>query len=150
MGYGLELESSIISSTYGYSIVDREDKVVVVWKSFYDGAEPPTLLRLDETVVEGCEKVQVLVADNQWCNGHEKLMVTREAIKGIEQLIEYTEVESPFRNRIIHLGYVGGFFLDGKAYRPYQLTCTIHKKCRCLFCDNLDIFSWFYTIPLAT
>jgi len=33
----------------GYSIVDREDKVVVVWKSFYDGAEPPTLLRLDNT-----------------------------------------------------------------------------------------------------
>jgi hypothetical protein len=66
----------------GYSIVDREDKVVVVWKSFHDGAEPPTLLRLDDTFVEGIEKVQVLVADNQWCNGHGKLMVAREAITG--------------------------------------------------------------------
>jgi GNAT superfamily N-acetyltransferase len=105
----------------GYSIVDREDKVVVVWKSFDDGAEPPKLLRLENTIVEESEKVQVLVADNQWCNGHGKLMVTREAIKGIEKLIEYTEVEAPYRNRIIHLGYVGGVFLDGKAYRPYQL-----------------------------
>lgn len=105
----------------GYSIVDREDKVVVVWKSFCKSAEPPKLLRLENTFVEGSEKVQVLVADNQWCNGHGKLMVTREAIKGIEHLIEYTEVEAPYRNRIIHLGYVGGVFLDGEAYRPYQL-----------------------------
>jgi hypothetical protein len=108
----------------GYSIVDREEKVVVVWKSFCDGAEPPTLLRLDDTFVEGSEKVQVLVADNQWCNGNVKLMATREAIKGIEQLVEYTEVEAPAKNRIIHLGFVGGVFLDSKAYRPYQLIAT--------------------------
>ena len=87
----------------GYSIVDREDKVVVVWKSFDDSAGSPTLLRLDDTFVEGREKVQVLVADNPWCNGHGKLIVTREAIKGIEQLVEYTEVEAPFKNRMIHL-----------------------------------------------
>ena len=62
-----------------------------------------------------------MVADNPWCNGNGKLKVTREAIKGLEQFVEYTEVESPFRDRIIHLGYVGGVFLDGKAYRPYQL-----------------------------
>ena len=56
-------------------------------------------------------------------------MVTREAIKGIEQLIEYTEVETPYRNRIIHLGYVGGVFLDGKAYRPYQLIGKSEDLC---------------------
>ena len=105
----------------GYSIVDREDKVVVVWKSFIDGAEPPTLLRLDHTFVEGSEKVQVLVADNPWCNGLGKLKVAREAVTGIEQLVDYTEVDTPHKNRIIHLGHVGGVFLDGKAYRPYQL-----------------------------
>jgi hypothetical protein len=105
----------------GYSAADREDKVVVVWKPFDDGAEPPTLLRLEDTIVEESGKVHVLVADNPWCNGNGKLMVTRDAIKGIEQLIEYKEVETPYRNRIIHLGYVGGVFLDGKAYRPYQL-----------------------------
>ena len=62
-----------------------------------------------------------MVADNPWCNGHGKLRVSREAIKGIEQLVEYSEVEAPFKNRMIHLGYVGGVFLDGEAYRPYQL-----------------------------
>jgi len=105
----------------GFSIVDREDKVCVVWKSYNDGVEPPKLLRLDDTFVEGIEKVHVLVADNPWCNGHGKLLVARDAIKGIEHLVEYTEVDTPFKNRIIHLGYVGGVFLDGKVYRPYQL-----------------------------
>lgn len=104
----------------GYSITDREDKVVAVWKAFTDGAEPPRLLRLEGTSAKESEKVQVLVADNPWCDGFGKLRVTREAVKGIEHLVEYAEVEAPFRNRIIHLGHVGGVFLDGKVYRPYQ------------------------------
>lgn len=105
----------------GFSRIDREDKVVAVWKPFCSDAEPPGLLRLDSVPNAGREKVNVLVADNPWCNSNEKLMTAREAIKGIEHLVEYTEVRAPWRNRIIHLGHVGGVFLDGMAYRPYQL-----------------------------
>jgi hypothetical protein len=105
----------------GYSRVDQEDKVVAVWKSFCRDAEPPGLMRLDSLRGEDSEKVNILVADNQWCNSNEKLMTVREAIKGIEQLVEYTEVKSPFCNRILHLGYLGGVFLNSRAYRPYQL-----------------------------
>jgi hypothetical protein len=50
-----------------------------------------------------------------------KLMKAREAIEGIEHLVEYAEAEPPCCNRIIHLGHVGGVFLDGKVYRPYEL-----------------------------
>jgi N-acetylglutamate synthase-like GNAT family acetyltransferase len=105
----------------GYSRVDSEDKVVVVWKQFCEDAKPPKLLRLDEVPGEGREKVRVVVADNQWCDNNMKLMKAREAIEGIEHLVEYTEVEAPCCNRIIHLGYVGGVFLDGKVFRPYHL-----------------------------
>lgn len=105
----------------GYSRVDTQDKVVVVWKPFCGNAEPPRLLRLDDLPSEGSEKVRVLVADNQWCSSNRKLMTAREAITGIEHLVEYTEVEPPCCNRILHLGHVGGVFLDGRAYRPYQL-----------------------------
>lgn len=105
----------------GYSRVDKEDKVVAVWKPFCEEAEPPRLLRLDDVPSEGREKVRVVVADNQWCNSNSKLMTAREAITGIEDLVEYAEVKSPCCDRIIHLGHVGGVFLDGKAYRPYQL-----------------------------
>lgn len=48
-------------------------------------------------------------------------LTARKAIEGIEHLVEYREVESPGCNRILHLGHVGGVFLDGEAYRPYQL-----------------------------
>jgi len=48
-------------------------------------------------------------------------MTAREAIVGIEHLVEYTEVGSRRCHRIVHLGHVGGVFLDGRAYRPYQL-----------------------------
>jgi N-acetylglutamate synthase-like GNAT family acetyltransferase len=105
----------------GYSRVDQEDKVVVVWKPLSGDAEPPRLLRLDNWPGEGGDKVRVLVADNQWCNSNGKLRTAREAIVGIEHLVEYSEVGPPCCNRIIHLGHVGGVFLDGRAYRPYQL-----------------------------
>ena len=43
-----------------------------------------------------------------------------KALTGIEHLVEYAEVGPPCRDRIVHLGHVGGVFLDGKAYRPYE------------------------------
>jgi len=108
----------------GYVRADAEDKVVVVWKRFDPQAEPPRLLRLDDMPGPGREKVRVLVADNPWCNGNHKLMAAREAVRGIEHLVEYTEAGPPCRDRIIHLGHVGGVFLDGHAYRPYELIGT--------------------------
>ena len=104
----------------GYRRVDTQDKVVVVWKPFDPEAEPPQLLRLDDVLGAGREKVRVVVADNPWCDGNGKLMTAREAVTGIGHLVEYTEVGPPWRNRIIHLGHVGGVFLDGQAYRPYD------------------------------
>jgi hypothetical protein len=70
---------------------------------------------------EGSEKVNVLVADNPWCNSNEELGTVREAVEGIEQLVEYTKVGSPPCNRIRNLGYAGGAFLEVRAHKPYQL-----------------------------
>jgi len=105
----------------GYTRVDAEDDVVAVWKPFCSDAEPPSLMRLDGLPVGDSEKVNVFVADNQWCDCNGKLLTARKAIKGIEHLVEYNEAKPPCCNRILHLGYVGGVFLDGGAYRPYEL-----------------------------
>lgn len=105
----------------GYRSADREDKVVVVWKPFCEDAEPPQLLRLPSMPTGDSARVRVIVADNAWCNNNDKRTTAREAIAGIEHMVEYTEVGPPCCNRIIHLGHVGGVFLDGRAYRPYQL-----------------------------
>jgi GNAT superfamily N-acetyltransferase len=59
----------------GYSRVDAQDKVVVVWKPFCADAEPPRLLRLDDLPGEGSEKVRVLVADNQWCDSNWSIFI---------------------------------------------------------------------------
>ena len=106
----------------GYTHVDREDKVVVVWKPFYADAKPPELLRLESSPLKGTDKVNVTVAVNGWC-GCYKLLCAREAVKGLEDIVEYREVDTPDRTTILHLGKVGGVFLDGEVFQPYQL-CT--------------------------
>ena len=61
----------------GYIRVDREDKVVVVWKPLHPDAEPPRLMRLPERTLSAGDKVDVFVADNAWCNDCHKLRTVR-------------------------------------------------------------------------
>ena len=104
----------------GYSVVDREDKVVVVWKPFSPGAKPPKLLRLADPPPKGTDKVNVTVAVNGWC-GCYKYLCAREAVAGLEDIVEYRELDAPDSATILHLGKVGGIFLDGEVFQPYQL-----------------------------
>ena len=106
----------------GYAQIDREDKVVVVWKPFSEDAKPPKLLRLDNPPPKGTGKVNVTVAVNGWC-GCYKVFCAREAVAGLEDIVDYTEVDAPDRATILHLGNVGGVYLDGEVFQPYQL-CT--------------------------
>ena len=105
----------------GYTEVDQEDKVVAVWKPFSASAEPPRILRLPDRPVRHADRVTVLVADNDWCNGSCKKRVAREAVEGLEEITDYIEVGPLYEGRVIHIGRVGGVYLDGEPYRPYQL-----------------------------
>lgn len=106
----------------GYKRADQEGKVVAVWKPFSDEARQPRLLRMESPpVAEDSGRVSVLVADNPWCDSNYKLTTARAAIQGIEHLVDFREVSAPCRNRILHIGHVGGVFLDGTPYRPYQV-----------------------------
>ncbi len=104
----------------GYTEVDREDRVVAVWKPFRADAELPMILRVTNQPPVRADRVTVFVADNAWCNGFDKRRVAREAVEGLEGIVEYTEAEPPCGGRIIHLGHVGGVYLDGEPYRPYD------------------------------
>ena len=103
----------------GYTRADSEDKVVVLWKSFSGDAEPPSLKRLKVHPSRGDKKVNVFVAANGWC-GCEKFLDARKAVDGLEDIVEYEEFESPECATILHVGYVGGIFLDGKPFKPYE------------------------------
>jgi GNAT superfamily N-acetyltransferase len=106
----------------GYAPVDREDKVVVVWKAFSSDAEPPRLLRLTDLPPPSSDKVNVTVAVNGWC-GCYKLLCARKAIEGLEHMVEFCEIGTPDHAKILHLGKVGGVLLDGEYFQPYEL-CT--------------------------
>jgi GNAT superfamily N-acetyltransferase len=103
----------------GYLEVDRIDKAVVLWKPFRE-ILPPRFIRL-HPFMQNKEKVSVVVSDNAWCNGNEKLRVAREAVKGLKGKVDYYETICPFKGRMLHLGYVGGIFLNGNPYKPYEL-----------------------------
>jgi GNAT superfamily N-acetyltransferase len=107
----------------GYVPADREDKVVVVWKPFSDDAKPPRLRRLRIAPPRGTDRINVTVAANGWC-GCYKYVCAREAIKGIEHMVDYAEIDTPDRATILHLGTVGGIFLDGEVFQPYQVCDT--------------------------
>ena len=111
-----------------YCRADQEGKVVAVWKPFCDDAKAPSLMRLDSELPGAADdKVSVLVADNAWCSSFDKRRTAREAIVGIEDLVEYVEVGEPWAGRILHLGSVGGVFLDGLPYRPHELIGPSNK-----------------------
>ncbi len=107
----------------GYKQTDREDKVVVFWKPFSPDAKAPKLLRLAKRPFKGTDKVNITVAVNGWC-GYYKLFCAREAIEGIEHMVDYEELDAPDRATILHLGQVGGIYLDGEVFQPYQICTT--------------------------
>jgi len=107
----------------GYKQTDREDKVIVFWKPFSQDTKPPQLKRLPTPPPQGEKKVNVLVAANGWCLGCYKFLYAREAIKGLEDIVEYSEIDAVDKANMLHLGRVGGIFLDGEVFQPYEI-CT--------------------------
>jgi len=103
----------------GYEVVDRIDKAVVLWKPFHN-AIAPRFYRLHQMAGKN-KKINVFVGDNAWCDGNQKTRIARKAIEGIERMVEYHESFCPCHNRMLHLGHVGGVFLDGEPYKPYEL-----------------------------
>ena len=104
----------------GYRRIDWEDAVVAVWKPLTKNAEKPSLRRIEPPPVKGSDKVNIYVVDTPWCDNNAKIFAARKAINGIEDMVNYTEAPASFCNRVIHIGYLGGIYLDGRPYRPYM------------------------------
>lgn len=103
----------------GYLPTDREDKVVAVWKPFYKDARPPALKRIQVPAAGDGSKVKVFVAANGWC-GCGKFLDARKAVEGLEDIVEYEEMEAPGSASILHIGHIGGIFINGRPYKPYE------------------------------
>ena len=103
----------------GYSRVDQKGKDVLVWKPFQPDAKPPEMMRPTHPLPEGEEKVNVTAITSGWCSGGIHYCLTaREAVSGIEDRVDYTEVDTSDKETMLSYGASDGIYLDGTPFRP--------------------------------
>ena len=104
----------------GYVRADTEGMTVLVWKPFLADAEPPKLMRLKHPPTAGDRKVDVTVFISGWCGaGCECSVSARDAVQGIEDIVDYKEVHTSDRETQLEYGLgLEGIYLDGKPFRP--------------------------------
>lgn len=109
----------------GYSRVDKAGMAVLVWKPFVGTASPPRFLREVRPPARDSRKVSVAVFMNGWCTGGCAQCVTvREAVAGLEDIVDYLEVDSSDPVALRSWGISDGIFVEGEPYRPYEPPCT--------------------------
>lgn len=109
----------------GYSRVDQDGMGVLVWKPFRTTASPPTLLRQVRRPPAGGEKICVAVFVNGWCTGACSQCVTaRDAVEGLEDNVDYQEVDTSGRETLLSWGISDGLYVEGEPFRPYEPPCT--------------------------
>jgi GNAT superfamily N-acetyltransferase len=104
----------------GYSRADEDQPVVLVWKAFEPDAEAPRLLKPKIELSAGTDKVNLVAFRNCWCSGCGYVLNCREAIRGLDDIVDYSEIDTSEGKIRDYYGIDNGTFLDGKPYRPYE------------------------------
>jgi hypothetical protein len=109
----------------GYLRADKEGMAVLVWKPFDDGVSPPRFLRAARRPSWDSDKVCVAFFLNGWCTGSCGQCVTaREAVEGLEDIVEYREIDTSDPETMRSWGISDGLYVEGEPYRPYEPPCT--------------------------
>jgi hypothetical protein len=81
-------------------------------------------------------KVSVMAFQNGWCTGSRSQCVTaREAVEGLEEMVDYREVDASDPEALRSWGISDGLYVEGEPYRPYEPPCT----CDALRQDLLEL-----------
>ncbi|MBN1943693.1 MAG: hypothetical protein JW849_10415 [Phycisphaerae bacterium] len=104
----------------GYVRADENQPVVLVWKAFDSDAKPPRLLKQNRELPAGIHKVNLVAFRNGWCSGCGYVLACREAIKGLEDMVHYSEIDTSEKKVRNDYGIDNEIFLDGKPFRPYE------------------------------
>jgi len=107
----------------GFERVDQEDLDVLAWKPFTPRAERPSFLRRNTLVASERPddgRVQVTLFSNGWCGGGCQLCVmTRDAVTGLEDEVDYREVLAWEKNGMRDRGEsVDMLYVEGSPLRP--------------------------------
>jgi hypothetical protein len=109
----------------GYSRVDKSGTAVLVWKPFRDSATPPRFPRQVRRPEGAPDKVSLTVFLNGWCTGACAQCVTaREAAEGLDDIVDYREVDTSSRDALREWGISDGIYVEGEPYRPDEPPCT--------------------------
>jgi len=104
----------------GYSRVETRGPVVLVWKPFVKDAKPPALLHATRTPSRKSGKIMVAAFVNGWCGvGCGQCISAREAVVGLDELVDYVEVDTSNRANMLSWGIDDTVFLDDTPFRPY-------------------------------
>ena len=120
----------------GYVRVEKSGEAVLVWKPFRETASPPKFLHQTRRPILESDKISVMVFMNGWCTGGcERVVTTREAVEGLDDIVEYRELHTSDPVVMHAWGIADGLFVEGERYRPNEPPWTSDV----LRADLLDI-----------
>lgn len=111
----------------GYARVDEDLPVVLVWKAFDDRAAPPRLLKYRRKLPAGIDKVNLVAFRNGWCNGCGSALACRDAVKDIDHMVNYSEIDTSNPDIRKFYGLDIQVTLDGRIYRPWEPPWTAEQ-----------------------
>ena len=118
----------------GYSRVDKDGMAVLVWKPFREGASPPRFMRQARRPASGSDRISVTFFLNGWCTGAcAQCLTAREAVEGLEETVDYHEVDTSDPDTLRSWGISDGLYVEGEPYRPYEPPWTSESLRRDLF-----------------
>lgn len=101
----------------GYSRVDMNGPVVLVWKPFSESAVPPRLLRQVRAVPKNPDRTKVTVFVNGWCSvGCSNCISARDAVLGLEGQVTYQEIDTSVRENLLFWGIDDAVFVDDQPF----------------------------------
>jgi hypothetical protein len=119
----------------GYERADQKGAAVLVWKPFAEDAKPPGFVKTVKSPGTRPDKVSLAVFHHDWCTGScGEVVKSREAIEGLEDVIDYTEVDAADPAELAEWGIVAGVFVEGEPHRPHEPPCS----CEVLRQDLID------------
>jgi N-acetylglutamate synthase-like GNAT family acetyltransferase len=102
----------------GYERVATSGMTVLAWKPFNAAAKPPGFVQQVKRPVGDPKKVSVRVFMNGWCTGMcEQCVAVREAVDGLDDVVDYLEIDVSDANVHREWGISSGIYIEGEEHR---------------------------------
>jgi N-acetylglutamate synthase-like GNAT family acetyltransferase len=115
----------------GYTKVDKDGSLVLLWKSFTDDVLPPKWIKKRKKPEKKADKVLVTSFINGWCTAQNMVYErAKRAASEFGEKVEFQEIHTFDRDVFLEWGISDALFIDGKQIRtgPPPSYKKIRKK----------------------